>query len=171
MSQRKAVLIWLLFAASARSYTDAFEAKKKGVHVCPFLRYGSLLEGAQIPLTAGFTNYMKKNFKCPTCGGDFKFTLDDVTAHTKECQAKKQQNDEEEARQREELQRAGKWGKEEETAPTVSGPTAADAVRTQYYCPACLSTLQLTPTEIIKHKRSHAHTPAPKTESAPVKTE
>lgn len=131
------------------SHTDGFEENKTGIKLNGWLRYGSILEADERDITAGyqtrvldlfvgFNLFMKKQFHCVECGGDFKFNLDELKEHLQEHKKQKNPN-----------------------APKVSD------LANRYYCEICKTDFMLTNTEVLKHKKHHESKTTEKPELAP----
>lgn len=138
-----------LEAIRAREHAD-FESTKGGWRVNAYLRFGSLRQHKTI--AAGFTgSHLRKHWKCETCGGSFIFALEDIAAHQAECGNKKGK---EKADDDDDDNSAPKPAAAT-TDASGSGGGGLKESDSGWLCPVCQKRYDLTPIQILKHKKTH----------------
>lgn len=121
---------------SHEAQSSSFAETKGGIKLTGWLRYASILEENEKPITAGFSKFLKKHFHCEKCGGNFIFNVDEIQQHTEECWHQKQTYNSKEEIQEE-------------------SPTSEQSTRNRFYCEKCDKTYFFTPLELLRHTSSH----------------
>lgn len=110
---------------------------KGGFRITRYLTYNCLVSDATTDIAGEYSGNMQRHWKCTHCTRDFVFNLKERMEHEVSCQLNSEAVGEETAARR-------------MVAGTGKVPNGVD-----YFCPVCKETLNLTPVDILKHKRSH----------------
>lgn len=134
-----------------------------------------------LAMILGFSRHMRKHHVCEYCGQKFIFNLDEVQVHTAECAQQHQQNNQQDSTISNDssansnnnnniffpslplLSNNDRQPEEQTTTTDNNNNNSSNAPqptnRIRYFCDICNKTLLFTPTEILKHKKTHITTP------------
>lgn len=112
---------------------------KGGFKITRYLTYNCLVSDATTEIAGEYSGNMQRHWKCTHCNKDFVFSLKERMEHEVSCQLNSEAVGDETGN------RAGRMGG---TSKVLNG--------VDYFCPVCKETLNLTPVDILKHKRSHS---------------
>lgn len=113
---------------------------KGGLQINGYLTHGCLVDDGTASALGEFTTHMQKHWTCPQCQASMIISITERLEHEALCQSQNISAT-----------------KEEELADIAKErETQLNPLRKSYFCPSCDKQLQLTTTEILKHKKSHA---------------
>lgn len=120
------------------------KSSKSADFMTDFLNIGSI---RNLDDESGASEYLAKKWTCDVCGEDFYFTLPAKLEHIEFCKSegKVKSGDSNEFLLDYEKSNFAKSVEESGTS----------TLKKHYFCETCNCQLYLTPTEILKHKRSH----------------
>jgi hypothetical protein len=117
--------------------------KKGGLQITSYLRYCSIKEGTFLP--PGVSKHIKKSWVCDACKMAFIFNLDEIVQHKKTHELTTNVN----AFNPQELE------KEYEKQLVEKDGVNTGQSRTRYLCEECDKFYLFTPTDILRHKKTH----------------
>lgn len=110
---------------------------KGGFRITRYLTYNCLVSDATTDIAGEYSGNMQRHWKCSNCTRDFVFNLKERMEHEVSCQLNSEAVGDETA------------------AGRVTAGTSKVLNGVDYFCSVCKETLNLTPVDILKHKRSH----------------
>lgn len=127
---------WNANPVSAATQKESFDERKGGIRVTDYLRFGSILDKEDLGEKAGFSNHLLQRYHCERCGGSFLFDLKMVEEHSEVCPGHKK-------------------AEEEEPKESKESKETVTSNKMKYFCPDCKKELELSATEVLKHKKVH----------------
>jgi len=117
--------------------STVYKPDNVGLQVTSYLRYGSVksVSEATDQRAKGFSDHMLKWFKCPTCAKEMMVDRPKLLLHLETCQQVQQQ--------------------QQQQASSSSLPSSSKGALRSFYCTDCKQTLQLSPMDILRHRRGH----------------
>ena len=154
---------------------------KGGLRVNDYLTFGCIRDEVSAAVAQGQAEYLREHYHCPTCGAHLICNVLERLQHDKDCHHARNQEQRESVRVKsarkgtddygshtminmegeESDERKTKLSEGEESRKlaeldhALSSKCHSAVPRKKYYCNSCNKDFEMTPSEILKHKRSH----------------
>eukprot|EP00794_Sanderia_malayensis_P005629 gene5629-6325_t len=120
---------------------------KGGLRVSEYLTYGCVRDDLSEAVARGQAEFLREHYHCEACGAHLICNILERLEHDKSCL----EHDKEEGQeQRDEKKITEGDGSQKESNDIQANPLCRD-----YFCSVCKEQFKLTPSEILKHKRTH----------------